>query len=63
MYIILKQFIIGLDVAWVAKLNEDDELYQYETESEAIDKLNELISTRPDLLMSLAIFDIDILIY
>lgn len=45
MYIILKQFMIGSDAAWVAKLDENDVIYQYETEVEAQVKLNELEST------------------
>ena len=42
MYIILKQFIIDSDVAWVAKLDENDSVFQYETEVEAQQKLDEL---------------------
>jgi hypothetical protein len=42
MFIILKQFIVGSDVAWVAKLNENDSIFQYETLVEAEEKLNEL---------------------
>jgi hypothetical protein len=45
MYIILKQFIIGSDAAWVAKLDENDTIYQYGTLSEAQTKLEELEST------------------
>lgn len=45
MYLILKQFIIGMNVAWVAKLDENDQIFQYELESDAINKLNELEST------------------
>jgi hypothetical protein len=44
MYIILKQFIIGSDVAWVAKLDDTDPIYSYEIEQDAIDKMNELIA-------------------
>jgi hypothetical protein len=42
MYIILKQFIIGSDAAWVLKLNDDDPIFQYVTIEEAEQKLNEL---------------------
>ena len=45
MYIILKQFIIGLDIAWVAKLDDNDPIYQYDLEEDAINKLHELESS------------------
>jgi hypothetical protein len=42
MYIILKQFMIGSDVAWVAKIDENDTIFQYDSEVDAQQKLNEL---------------------
>ena len=42
MYLILKQFMIDSDVAWVAKLDEEDTLFEYETQIEAQQKLDEL---------------------
>lgn len=44
MYLILKQFMIDSDVAWVAKLNEEDTIYEYETEVEAQQKIDELVA-------------------
>lgn len=44
MYLILKQFLIDSDIAWVAKLDEEDSLFEYETEVEAQQKLDELIT-------------------
>lgn len=37
--------MIGSDAAWVAKIDENDVIYQYETEEETQVKLNELQST------------------
>ena len=42
MYLILKQFMIDSDVAWVGKLDEEDTLFEYETQIEAQQKLDEL---------------------
>lgn len=42
MYIVLMQFIPGLDQIWVAKLNENDPEYIYDNEQETIDKAAEL---------------------
>lgn len=47
MYIVLMQFIPGLDQIWVAKLNESDPEYIYNNEQEAIDKAAELQTTDP----------------
>jgi hypothetical protein len=47
MYIVLMQFIPGLDQIWVAKLNESDPEYIYNTEQEAIDKAAELQAADP----------------
>jgi hypothetical protein len=38
------QFIPGMDIAWVAKLNSEDPLYEYEIEQDALDKAAELES-------------------
>ena len=47
MYIVLMQFIPGVDQIWVAKLNESDPTYIYNTEQEAIDKAAELEAADP----------------
>ena len=47
MYIVLMQFIPGLDQIWVAKLNESDPEYIYNTEQETIDKAAELQAADP----------------
>lgn len=47
MYIVLMQFIPGLDQIWVAKLNENDPEYIYDNEQEAIDKAAELQAADP----------------
>jgi hypothetical protein len=47
MYIVLMQFIPGVDQIWVAKLNEGDPEYIYNTEQEAIDKAAELQAADP----------------
>jgi hypothetical protein len=39
------QFIPGMDIAWVAKLNSEDPLYEYEDEQEALNKASELESS------------------
>jgi hypothetical protein len=41
------QFIPGLDQIWVARLNEGDPEYIYNTEHEAIDKAAELQAADP----------------
>jgi hypothetical protein len=41
------QFIPGIDQIWVAKLNEGDPEYIYNTEQEAIDKAAELQAADP----------------
>ena len=38
----MMQFIPGLDQIWVSRLNESDVELVYETEQEALDKINEL---------------------
>ena len=47
MYIVLMQFIPGLDQIWVARLNESDPEYIYNNEQEAIDKAAELQAADP----------------
>jgi len=47
MYIVLMQFIPGIDQIWVAKLNEGDPEYVYDNEQEAIDKAAELQAADP----------------
>jgi hypothetical protein len=47
MYVVVMQFIPGLDQIWVAKLNESDPEYIFETEQEAIDKAAELQASDP----------------
>ena len=47
MYIVLMQFIPGLDQIWVAKLNESDPEYIFDNEQEAIDKAAELQAADP----------------
>ena len=41
------QFIPGLDQIWVAHLNPSDPIYQYDNETDAINKANELQSADP----------------
>ena len=48
MYQIQIQFIPGNSMIWVAQLNPNDPIYQYEDETEAINKANELQSSDPD---------------
>lgn len=47
MYIVLMQFIPGVDQIWVAKLNDSDPEYIYDNEQEAIDKAAELQAADP----------------
>lgn len=47
MYVVIMQFIPGLDQIWVAKLNPEDPEYIYDTEQEAVDKAAELQSQDP----------------
>jgi len=47
MYVVLMQFIPGLDQIWVAKLNDSDPEYIYDNEQEAIDKAAELEAADP----------------
>ena len=44
MYQVQKQFIPGMDIAWVAKLNSEDPIYEYDNEEEALNKASELES-------------------
>lgn len=46
-YVILKQFIPGLDQIWVAKLDESDPVYAYDTLIEAEIKMAELQAADP----------------
>ena len=46
-YVILKQFIPGIDQIWVAKLDENDPLYAYDTLEEAEIKMAELQAADP----------------
>jgi len=46
-YLILKQFIPGNDQIWVAKLNESDPIYVYDTVEEAEIKKAELEAADP----------------
>lgn len=45
MFKILAQYIPGLDNIWVEKLNENDTIYVYEVEQDALNKADELRST------------------
>jgi len=45
MFKILVQYIPGLDQIWVEKLNENDAIYVYEVEQDALNKADELRST------------------
>lgn len=42
MYTIIKQFIPGNNQIWVSKLDDNDPIYSYDNEQEAIDKAAEL---------------------
>lgn len=44
MFKILIQYMPGLDQIWVEKLNENDAIYIYELEQDALDKATELKS-------------------
>jgi len=44
MYQIQMQFIPGNDSIWVLKIHPEDPIYEYEDETEAINKANELQS-------------------
>jgi len=46
-YVILKQFIPGVDQIWVAKLDENDPVYAYDTLEEAEIKMAELQAVDP----------------
>jgi len=46
-YEVQMQFIPGNDSIWVARLNPDDPVYQYDNEVEAQEKANELQSADP----------------
>jgi hypothetical protein len=41
------QFIPGNDMIWVARLNPDDPIYQYDNEAEAQAKADELQANDP----------------
>jgi hypothetical protein len=47
MYEVQMQFIPGNDQIWVAHLNPDDPIYQYDNELEAQAKANELQANDP----------------
>ena len=44
MFEVQMQFIPGNNTIWVARLNPDDPIYQYDNETEAQDKATELQS-------------------
>ena len=46
-YIVLEQFIPGLDQIWVARLNPEDPIYTFETLEEAEAKAAELQAADP----------------
>jgi hypothetical protein len=46
-YEVLMQFLPGNDSIWVAKLNPEDPIYQYDNEAEAQAKANELQAADP----------------
>lgn len=48
LYVVLKQFIVGLDQIWVEQLNADDPIYKFATMQEAVDKAAELQANDPD---------------
>jgi hypothetical protein len=48
MYQILKQFLTNSMVAWVLKLNENDQIFEYENEADAQAKLDELNSNETE---------------
>ena len=41
-YIVLMQFIPGIDAIWVARLNPEDPIYKFNTYDECISKAAEL---------------------
>jgi hypothetical protein len=47
MFQVQMQFIPGNDSIWVARLDPDDPIYEYNNEAEAQDKVNELKSQDP----------------
>ena len=48
MYQILKQFLTNSMVAWVLKLDENDQIFEYENEADAQAKLDELNSNETE---------------
>ncbi len=46
-YTIQMQFIPGNDMIWVTQLHPDDPIYQYDNESEALAKAEELQNADP----------------
>lgn len=46
-YEVQMQFIPGNDMIWVARLNPDDPIYQYDNEAEAQTKADELQANDP----------------
>jgi hypothetical protein len=46
-YIVLEQYIPGIDQIWVARLTPEDPLYIFDTEEECIAKASELESNDP----------------
>jgi hypothetical protein len=46
-YQVQMQFIPGNDMIWVARLNPDDPIYQYDNEAEAQAKADELQANDP----------------
>jgi hypothetical protein len=47
MFQVQMQFIPGNDMIWVARLNPDDPIYEYDNEAEAQAKADELKSQDP----------------
>ena len=48
MYQILKQFLTNSMAAWVLKLDENDQIFEYENEADAQAKLDELNSNETE---------------
>jgi hypothetical protein len=48
MYQILKQFLTNSMAAWVLKLDENDQIFEYENEADAQSKLDELNSNETE---------------
>jgi hypothetical protein len=46
-YIVLMQFIPGLDQIWVARLNGDDPIYEFDNYDECLVKATELQAADP----------------